>query len=192
MVVGRYCSIAVGLRIIDDNHPAHLVSSSVFTYMKNPLISDGVRGRDLFPRASWRGGLKPEQYPRLGHDVWIGSCATLGPGITIGTGAVIAANAVVTKSVPPYAVVAGNPAVIKKYRFNEKCIEALLASQWWEYLYTDFAGLPLDDPLAFADLLAERVANGVTPHRPGRLIMPDVFESSPEAVAAARGTIAKD
>jgi hypothetical protein len=53
-------------------------------------------------------------------------------GITIATGAIIAAGAVVTKDVPPYAIVGGNPAKIIKYRFDEHLREALLNSKWWE------------------------------------------------------------
>jgi hypothetical protein len=49
----------------------------------------------------------------------------------------------------------------------------------------DLAGLPLDKPLAFTDLLAERVAKGLAPYKPLRLIMPDIFTQSPEAMAAA-------
>lgn len=53
-------------------------------------------------------------------------------GVTIGDGAVVSSNAVVTKDVPSYAIVAGNPAKVVKYRFTDKQIEALLANPWWE------------------------------------------------------------
>ncbi|NES79830.1 MULTISPECIES: hypothetical protein [unclassified Okeania] len=54
-------------------------------------------------------------------------------GVTIGNGAIIAARAVVVKDVPPYAVVAGNPAVVKKYRVDEELIPRLEALQWWKF-----------------------------------------------------------
>ena len=53
----------------------------------------------------------------IGNDVYIGHAAFIRPGVTIGHGAIVAAHAVVVKDVPPYAIVAGNPAVVKKYRF---------------------------------------------------------------------------
>jgi len=65
----------------------------------------------------------------IGADVWIGRGATIMSGVMIGHGAIVAAKAVVTKTVPPYAIVAGNPARIIKFRFDHTTIEALLASR---------------------------------------------------------------
>lgn len=67
------------------------------------------------------------------HDVWIGDNSILLPGITVGTGAVIGAGAIVTKDVPPYAIVAGNPAKILRKRFSDEKIQELLATKWWEW-----------------------------------------------------------
>jgi virginiamycin A acetyltransferase len=68
----------------------------------------------------------------LGHDVWIGTQCVILSGAKIGTGAVIAANSVVTGEIPPYAIAAGSPAKIIKYRFEEKVISELLQSKWWD------------------------------------------------------------
>ena len=65
------------------------------------------------------------------NDIWIGQGVTIYGGITIHNGAVVAGNSVVTKDVPPYSIVGGNPARIIKYRFNEEIIKKLLAIQWW-------------------------------------------------------------
>ena len=69
----------------------------------------------------------------VGNDVWIGAKATIMSGVKIGDGAIVGATATVTKDVPPYAIVAGNPAKIIKYRFNEKQIESLLKIAWWDW-----------------------------------------------------------
>ena len=67
------------------------------------------------------------------NDVWIGTNAIILKDVTVGDGAIIGAGSIVTKSVPPYSIVAGNPAKIVKYRFNNDEIEALLKIKWWEW-----------------------------------------------------------
>jgi len=70
---------------------------------------------------------------RIGNDVWVGEKSLIMDGITIGDGAIIGTRAVITKDVPPYAVVVGNPSVIKKYRFTPEQIESLLKIKWWDW-----------------------------------------------------------
>ena len=65
-------------------------------------------------------------------DVLISANALVMSGVTIGTGAVVGAGAFVNKDVPPYAIVAGVPAKIIRYRFDEATIESLLKSEWWK------------------------------------------------------------
>ena len=65
-------------------------------------------------------------------DVWIGVDAVILRGVKVGVGAVIAANAVVTKDVQPYAIVAGVPARLIRYRFPENYQKHILASKWWQ------------------------------------------------------------
>ena len=67
----------------------------------------------------------------IGHDVWIGSRATIMAGVKVGTGAVVAAGAIVTKDVQPYTIVAGVPAKIIRSRFDADTVERLLNSAWW-------------------------------------------------------------
>ncbi len=85
-----------------------------------------------------------EMHMRMGHpsckgdiivenDVWIGATSTIMSGVKISNGAVIGGGSVVTKDVPPYAIVAGNPAKVVKYRFTEKQIEKLLKISWWDW-----------------------------------------------------------
>ena len=85
-----------------------------------------------------------EMHMKMGHpsckgdiivqnDVWIGAKATIMSGITIHNGAIVAAGSNVTKNVPAYAIVAGNPAKIVKYRFSDEQIEKLLKISWWDW-----------------------------------------------------------
>jgi virginiamycin A acetyltransferase len=67
------------------------------------------------------------------NDVWIGAKSTIMSGVKIGNGAIVAAGSVVTKDVPPYAVVAGNPGKVVKYRFNDDQINKLLEISWWNW-----------------------------------------------------------
>jgi virginiamycin A acetyltransferase len=146
--VGRYCSISAGLRFIDSSHPLDLLTTSAITFRpRNHLfkgfVTDSLRGH----AATFSTLNKP--YPQIGHDVWIGSNVTISMGVEIGTGAVLASNSTVTRDVPPYAIVGGNPAKIIKYRVDEPTIERLLRSRWWDYdprqvfqsVGTDFTGL---------------------------------------------------
>ncbi len=69
----------------------------------------------------------------IGHDVWLGYESVIMPGVTIGDGAIVAAKSVVTKDVPAYAIVGGNPAQILRYRFSEEIIAQLLEIAWWHW-----------------------------------------------------------
>jgi virginiamycin A acetyltransferase len=75
----------------------------------------------------------PSRDTIVGHDVWIGHNATIMPGVTIGHGAIVAAESVVSRDVPPYAVVGGNPARIIRMRFEPHVVDTLLAIAWWDW-----------------------------------------------------------
>jgi virginiamycin A acetyltransferase len=69
----------------------------------------------------------------VGNDVWIGYEAVIMPGVRIGDGAIVAAESVVTRDVPPYGVVAGNPARLVRTRFDETDVDRLLRAAWWDW-----------------------------------------------------------
>ena len=69
----------------------------------------------------------------IGNDVWIGAQSYIKAGVKIGNGAVIGAQSFVNKDVPPYAIVIGTPARIYKYRFDEKTIEKITNSEYWNH-----------------------------------------------------------
>ncbi|WCI08744.1 CatB-related O-acetyltransferase [Arthrobacter sp. OVS8] len=130
--VGRYCSISTGLRFIDSSHPLDLITTSAITFRpKNDLFKDFLTDGLVAHAAGYRTTNKV--YPTIGNDVWIGSNVTLAMGIELGTGSVVATNSTVTKDVPPYAIVGGNPAKVIKMRFDGPAIDRLLSSQWWNY-----------------------------------------------------------
>jgi len=94
----------------------------------------------------------------IGHDVWMGRASSILSGVTVGHGACIAAHAVVTKDVPPYAIVAGNPARIVKHRFSDRQIQKLLEIGWWDFplddiraLYPKLLSSSIDDFIAAAE-----------------------------------------
>lgn len=136
--VGRYCSIALGLSFFGVRHPMEWVTTSSILYdvKKENGFRSFVEARHDFGceefEGTWPDNVRGSA-PIIENDVWIGKSATLARNITIGTGSIVGANAVVTKSVPPYAIVAGNPAKVIRYRFGENIIERLLRSQWWRY-----------------------------------------------------------
>ncbi|WP_091830551.1 MULTISPECIES: CatB-related O-acetyltransferase [Bosea] len=122
LTIGRYCSIADGIEImLGGNHRTEWATTYPFPAMSG-LWPDaaGLAGADVS-----RGDVV------IGSDVWLGSQALILSGVGIGHGAVVAARAVVTRDVPPYAIVAGNPARIVRYRMSEERIAALLRSSWW-------------------------------------------------------------
>jgi acetyltransferase-like isoleucine patch superfamily enzyme len=132
LAIGRYCSIADGVEILlGGNHRTDFVTTYPFWAMTG-----------VWPEAAGRGdfhGTKGDV--SIGHDVWLGSQCMILSGVTIGAGAVIAARAVVTKDVPPYAIVGGNPAKVIRMRFDAGTVERLLASKWWDLPRERVAGL---------------------------------------------------
>lgn len=127
--VGNYSSISVAVRGRPFNHPIQRFTTSSLTYDLRFALFKNCENRQLKP-VRWSTVLEPFT---IKNDVWIGADCMIAPGITIHNGAVIAAKSVVTKDVPPYHIVGGNPAKIIRLRFSESEIEALQAANWFEY-----------------------------------------------------------
>lgn len=118
--IGNYCSISSGVKCFAENHPMDYVSM-----------------HPLFYESEFGGKVKDNRQKtrlEIGNGCWIGYNVIITSGCAkIGNGAVIGAGAVVTKDIPRYAIVAGVPAKIIGYRFNEKQIELIEKSEWWKY-----------------------------------------------------------
>lgn len=137
--IGKFCSIAQNVTVfLGGEHRPDWVT----TYPFNALV----------PALSYIPG-----HPRtkgdvvIGNDVWLGDGATILSGVRIGDGAVVGARALVTKDVPPYGIVGGNPAKLLRYRFEPEVVSRLLGLRWWDWVLADIeAAVPLllNDDLA--------------------------------------------
>jgi len=135
--IGRYCSFGENVQIGRQNHPTTWVSTSPAFYIGDRLFDLGKNftGAEEYHnyKFTFQGPATKARITTIGNDVWIGHGAYIGAGVTIGDGAIVGAHAVVTKDVPPYAVVAGNPAQIRKWRVSPQVISPLLRLRWWRY-----------------------------------------------------------
>lgn len=119
--IGSFCSIADNVQIfLGGHHRIDWVSCYPFpAYLPEAAHITGYGGT--------RGDVI------IGSDVWLCANCTILSGVTVGHGAVVANGAVVSRDVPPYSVVAGNPARHVRWRFDEKTRNELLDSAWWDW-----------------------------------------------------------
>ncbi|SEK52437.1 CatB-related O-acetyltransferase [Xaviernesmea oryzae] len=174
--VGRYSSIAGDVRSMAPEHPTTWLSNSTFPYYHDfPLWRHHLERQNAafdFKHFESLAGVY------VGNDVWIGAGAYVKGGVTIGDGAIIGTHAVVTKNVPPYAVVVGNPGRIIRTRFPDDVVERLLKIRWWQYDFTQLNGVDFENPIKAMDEIDERAAAGhIKPYEPHRLTMRDLLHS---------------
>lgn len=173
--MGRYVSIGGNVQMGRGDHPLDWLSTSPIQYIQRKAFFDcgmDFAGGEEYAKYDFFGTATtrpPNSIKNIavGHDVWIGNGAYIKPGVNIGNGAVVAAQAVVTKDVPPYAVVAGNPANIKKMRFNDAVVDKLQRLGWWQYAIWDLCGIAFDQIDLAIEQIEERQAQGrLMPYQP--------------------------
>lgn len=125
LIIGKFCALATGVKFIMNGANHKISGFSTYPF-------------DIFDNGWERVTPQPDELPFkgdiiIGNDVWIGYKAVIMPGVKIGDGAIVAAKSVVTKDVPPYTVVGGNPASLLKKRFSDQTIKLLLEISWWNW-----------------------------------------------------------
>lgn len=125
LIIGKFCAIAAGVEFVMNG--ANHRMGSVTTYPFNIFGHGWEKATPTLEELPFKGDTV------VGNDVWIGQNVTVMPGVRIGDGAIVAAGSVVTKDVPPYTIVGGNPARVIKKRFDDGLIAYLLELKWWDW-----------------------------------------------------------
>jgi virginiamycin A acetyltransferase len=125
LIIGKFCAFGKNIEFVM-NGANHRMNSAT-TYPFNIFGSGWEKITPDVSELPFKGDTI------IGNDVWIGADVTILPGIHIGDGAIVAANSVVTKSVPPYTIVGGNPIKIIRKRFDDETIEFLQNLKWWDW-----------------------------------------------------------
>ena len=122
--IGKYCSIAEDvIFILGGEHRADWVTTYPFSAFPNEWES----AANILGHPASKGDIV------IGNDVWIGNGALILSGVTVGHGAIIGAGSVITKDIEAYAIYAGNPAKLIRYRFDQVVREKLLKLAWWDW-----------------------------------------------------------
>lgn len=129
--IGKYSCISHNVHVINGFHPSHDLVSVHPAFFSSQNCT-GLQYNCNPDFAEYRYADDKKNDVLIGNDVWIGYGALLLAGVKISDGAIVAAGTVVTKDIPPYAIVGGNPAKIIKYRYNEQQIKELLELKWWD------------------------------------------------------------
>ena len=158
--VGRFSNIASLVRIGATDHPLDRASLHHFMYRSTKYWPDVPDDAEWFARRRSRRTM-------IGHDTWIGHAAQVKPGVVVGNGSVIASGAIVTKDVPPYAIVAGVPARVIRFRQLPEMVARLERLAWWAWTHDqlrerldDFRHLPTGE---FLDRYEDESAEDASP-----------------------------
>ncbi len=173
--IGRYCSFSNGLHIGQGNHPTDWLSTHPFQYQ--PLkfdVGPGFADRETYYADLATADNTKVQKPvptHIGNDVWLAHGVFVRNGVRIGDGAIIGARAVVTKDVPPYSIVVGNPGKVIKLRFPEETVARLLNLRWWRFAPWQLRDLDFANIDKALDQLEAKIEAGLQPYEPEAIIL---------------------
>ncbi len=153
--IGSFCSFVLG-SVVVPNHEMQFLTTHPMIYADQTY--EGISAYTNFSDAKWyiegvqpKDIVKKRKRTKIGNDVWLGRNVIIIDGVNIGNGVIAGAGAVITRDVPDYAVVAGVPAKIIRYRYSPEQIDALNKIKWWDWTddeirerYDDFY-LPVDE-----------------------------------------------
>lgn len=125
LIIGRFCAIAKGVEFVMNGANHRMCSATAYPF--------NIMGHGWEKAAPDLNDLPLKGDTVVGNDVWIGQNVTVLPGVRIGDGTIIGANSVVTKDVPAYHIVGGNPAKIIRKRFDDATTDFLLKLRWWNW-----------------------------------------------------------
>lgn len=149
--IGRFCSIGqnVVIGLEKNKHPTNWLSTSLFApHMEESYQSIDVNNKTI-----------------IGNDCWIGRDAAIMSGVNIGNGAIIGARALVTSDVPPYAIYAGIPAKLIRYRFSSELNEKLIHSKWWDISIAYLSNLKVNEPESCLDEIGRLDKSAIAAYR---------------------------
>ncbi len=125
LIFGKFCGIARKAKFIMNG--SHHILDGISTY---PFQVFGNGWEKVMPPLS---GLAVKGDTIVANDVWICYDSLIMPGIHIGNGAVVGARSVVTRDVPAYSIVAGNPARVVRMRYSKEEIALIESIAWWDW-----------------------------------------------------------
>ena len=169
--IGRYTSIGEQVQIGRSNHALTWVSTSPFFYLRESVfnIGNSFAASEAYHAycAPLRPGAPATEFKQveIGNDVWIGHGALIMPGVKIGDGAVIGAMSVLTRDVPPYGIVAGNPAVLRRMRLAPDLVANFLRLRWWRFAPWQLEDVDFTCPHKAVDQL-EQIVLQKRPYQP--------------------------